>query len=106
MNQNAQNLFERLNLTGLKPEQKETMLKQFAEILTHRISFKIFEVLTPEQQKEFDTLQEKDQTKADQYLAKTIPNLDEIAKTETEKLITEMQTQIEQAKAELTKTNA
>lgn len=91
MEEKQKTLLEELGLSQLSAEQKDQLNSQLADVLQNRITSRILEVMTDEEQKELDKLVAAgDDKKVDEFLAETVPGVELIAGEEFEKLKHEM----------------
>jgi hypothetical protein len=73
-------LFEKLGLAGLSPEQKEKYLQEWTDMVQQKVTLRVMNELSEEDQKKLEKLSGK---AFEEFLQKNIPNFNAIMVEET-----------------------
>ncbi len=86
-----ENIFKELGLERLTQEEKNQVLVQITDSLLKRLVIRVYDKLNETDQKEFERLADKNDVEGvNEFLAKKIPDFDEIRDEELEGLVEEM----------------
>ncbi len=78
------NIFEEMGMGDISEERKQKLLETMTAIIMNRVAARALDLLTKEEQKEFDEfLIKEDNEGANEFMKRKMPNFEEIVAEET-----------------------